>query len=114
MILLVTAVGIVTVSMFEGVLIGLGLSGVKTAWETSQIRLNTFHGPDGRVLVQITGNATFLRLPKILDALLADRPFELDLTGLRHQDHACTMALPAWAAQHNALDADRVQLTSPL
>ena len=113
-ILLITTTAIVTVSMFEGVLIGLALSIVKSAWETSHIQLHTIERPDGRLLIQITGNATFLRLPKILDsldALPADRPVELDLTGLRHQDHACTVNLLAWAEQHNSQDPGRVQLT---
>lgn len=53
--------------------------------------------------VRAVGNATFLRLPKILDqleALPADREVELDLTGLRHLDHACGTALTNWAEQH--------------
>ncbi|MEW1692908.1 SulP family inorganic anion transporter [Streptomyces sp. NPDC091265] len=112
-ILIVTAIAIVTVSMFEGVLIGLALSIVKSAWETSHVHLHTTESADGHVLIEITGNATFLRLPKILDELddlPYDRPIELDLTGLRHQDHACTTALLAWAEQHNAKDAGRIRL----
>ncbi|MEV6793665.1 SulP family inorganic anion transporter [Streptomyces sp. NPDC051320] len=114
-ILLITATAIVTVSMFEGVLIGLALSVVKSAWETSHIQLHTDERPDGRLVIRITGNATFLRLPKILDALDAlpdDRPVELDLTGLRHQDHACTVSLLSWSEQHNAQEPGRVLLTS--
>jgi MFS superfamily sulfate permease-like transporter len=114
-ILLITAMAIVTVSMFEGVLIGLALSIVKSAWDTSHIQMHTVERPDDRLLVRITGNATFLRLPKILDSLDAlppDRPVELDLTGLRHQDHACTVSLLSWAEQHNSQEPGRVQLIS--
>ncbi|GDY55494.1 hypothetical protein SVIO_061170 [Streptomyces violaceusniger] len=28
---------------------------------------------------------------------------ELDLTGLRHVDHACEMALATWTERHNAV-----------
>jgi MFS superfamily sulfate permease-like transporter len=56
--------------------------------------------------VRVLGNATFLRLPKLLDELEAlprERVVELDLSGLRHVDHACGMALAAWEERHNAL-----------
>ncbi|GES30135.1 SulP family inorganic anion transporter [Streptomyces angustmyceticus] len=104
-VLLVTALAIVTVNMFEGVLIGLLLAVAKTAWETSHVHLevDTPEDEDEPVRVRAVGNATFLRLPKILDqleALPADRGVELDLTGLRHLDHACGAALTNWAEQH--------------
>ncbi|MFE6775374.1 SulP family inorganic anion transporter [Streptomyces sp. NPDC057702] len=100
----VTAVSIVAVNMFEGVLIGLALSVIKTAWETSHIHTEVRETPSGAIRVSLTGNATFLRLPKMLDALEslpADRPIELDLAGLRHLDHACGTALTGWAERHN-------------
>ncbi|GAU71677.1 putative transporter, partial [Streptomyces sp. NBRC 110611] len=92
-VLSVTAIAIVVVGMFEGVLIGLLMAVAKTAWETSHVHLE-IHTPDDEaepVLVRAVGNATFLRLPKILDqldALPTGRDVELDLTGLRHLDHA--------------------------
>ncbi|MEV0371325.1 SulP family inorganic anion transporter [Streptomyces sp. NPDC050636] len=104
-VLMVTAVAIFTISMFEGVLIGLLVAVAKTAWETSHVHLEV-HTPDDEeepVQVRAVGNATFLRLPKILDqleALPADRDIELDISGLRHLDHACTSALTNWAEQH--------------
>ncbi|MBB5934645.1 SulP family inorganic anion transporter [Streptomyces zagrosensis] len=100
----VTAVAIVTVNMFEGVLIGLALSVIKTAWETSHIHTTSTDTPSGTIRVTLSGNATFLRLPKMLDTLEAlpkDRPIELDLSGLRHLDHACSTALTSWAERHN-------------
>ncbi|MFE6740263.1 SulP family inorganic anion transporter [Streptomyces tubercidicus] len=104
-VLLVTAIAIVTVNMFEGVLIGLLMAVAKTAWETSHVHLEIQTPEDTAepVLVRAVGNATFLRLPKILDqleALPADRDVELDISGLRHLDHACGAALTNWAEQH--------------
>ncbi|RXS83869.1 SulP family inorganic anion transporter [Streptomyces sp. TM32] len=63
-------------------------------------------GPSSRrpLLVRAVGNATFLRLPKLLDQLEAlpeDREIELDLSGLRHLDHACAAALGSWAEQRS-------------
>ncbi len=103
-VLLATAVAIVTVNMFEGVLIGLLMAVAKTAWETSHVHLE-IDAPDGDgpVRVRAVGNATFLRLPKLLDqldALPQGREVALDLSGLRHLDHACGTALTNWAEAH--------------
>ncbi|MFC5075522.1 SulP family inorganic anion transporter [Kitasatospora cinereorecta] len=116
LILVVTAGAIVTVNMFEGVLIGLALSVAKTAWDASHIRLDVVDTGTGPVQAYLSGNATFLRLPKILDSLEAlpqDRPIELDLTGLHHRDHACRTALENWAARHSSPGTEPVHLTEP-
>ncbi|WP_062649022.1 SulP family inorganic anion transporter [Streptomyces maremycinicus] len=117
LILVVTAVSIVAVSMFEGVLIGLALAVAKTAWEASHIRLEVVDKGAGPVQAYLSGNATFLRLPKILDhleALPQDRPVELDLSGLHHLDHACRTALEAWAERHSAAGTTPVKVTEPV
>ncbi|MFE2261103.1 SulP family inorganic anion transporter [Streptomyces griseosporeus] len=114
LILVVTAVSIVAVNMFEGVLIGLALSVVKTAWEASHVRLEVVDKGAGPIQAYLTGNATFLRLPKILDSLESlpqDRPVELDLSGLHHLDHACRTALESWAERHSATGTEPVKLT---
>ncbi|GAA0442158.1 SulP family inorganic anion transporter [Streptomyces sp. NPDC046215] len=112
-ILVITAVGIVVTSMFEGVMIGLLLSVVKSAWSTSKVHVGVTELADGSILVRLTGNATFLRLPHILDSLEAlpkDRSIELDRSELRHLDHACRSALEAWAARHNDAGTEPVRL----
>ncbi|GGZ47120.1 sulfate transporter [Streptomyces plicatus] len=116
LILVVTAVSIVAVNMFEGVLIGLALSVVKTAWEASHLKLEIVDKGAGPVQAHLTGNATFLRLPKILESLEAlpqDRPVELDLSGLHHLDHACRTALENWAERHSSAGTDPVKVTEP-
>ena len=115
LILVVTAVSIVAVSMFEGVLIGLALAVVKTAWEASHVRMEVIDKGAGPVQAYLSGNATFLRLPKILDSLEAlpqDRPVELDLSGLHHLDHACRTALENWSARHSAEGIEPVRVTT--
>ncbi|MFI5680404.1 SulP family inorganic anion transporter [Streptomyces cellulosae] len=117
LILVVTAVSIVAVNMFEGVLIGLALSVVKTAWEASHLKLEIIDKGAGPVQAYLSGNATFLRLPKILDSLEAlpqDRPVELDLSGLHHLDHACRTALENWAERHSAVGTEPVRVTEPV
>ncbi|EME99200.1 SulP family inorganic anion transporter [Streptomyces mobaraensis NBRC 13819 = DSM 40847] len=104
-VLAVTAVAIIATNMFEGVLAGLLLAVVKSAWETSHIQLDVRESADGRLTVTAGGNATFLRLPRMLETLEAlpeDRPVELDLSRLRHLDHACRTVLEAWAEQRGA------------
>ncbi|GJF24198.1 sulfate transporter [Streptomyces sp. HO565] len=116
LILVVTAVSIVAVNMFEGVLIGLALSVAKTAWEASHLKLEIVDKGAGPVQVHLSGNATFLRLPKMLESLEAlpqDRPVELDLSGLYHLDHACRTALENWAERHSAAGTDPVKVTQP-
>ncbi|MET9384137.1 SulP family inorganic anion transporter [Streptomyces sp. NPDC002928] len=115
LILVVTAVSIVAVSMFEGVLIGLALAVAKTAWEASHIGLEVVDKGAGPIQASLSGNATFLRLPKILDSLEAlpqDRPVELDLSGLHHLDHACRKALESWAERHSSAGTEPVKLTT--
>ncbi|MFF8593482.1 SulP family inorganic anion transporter [Streptomyces sp. NPDC015220] len=115
-ILVATAVSIVVVNMFEGVLIGLALSVVKTAWEASHMKLEVVDEGAGPVRAALSGNATFLRLPRILDGLEAlprDRPVELHLSGLHHLDHACRTALENWAERHSAAGTEPVRVTAP-
>ncbi|MGW1951320.1 SulP family inorganic anion transporter [Streptomyces sp. NPDC001920] len=114
LILVVTAVSIVAVNMFEGVLIGLALSVVKTAWEASHVKLEIIDKGAGPIQAYLSGNATFLRLPKILDSLEnlpQDRPVEVDLSGLHHLDHACRTALENWAERHSAVGTEPVRVT---
>ncbi|MFF8191991.1 SulP family inorganic anion transporter [Streptomyces bobili] len=100
----VTAVGVVVGNLFEGVLVGLALAVAKTAWEVSHVHVETEDRGDAGIVVRVLGHATFLRLPKLLDALHAldvqhrDREIRLELGGLRHVDHACAAALEGWAA----------------
>ncbi|WP_147264834.1 SulP family inorganic anion transporter, partial [Streptomyces sp. NBRC 110611] len=107
-VLLVTAVAIVATNMFEGVLLGLLMAVAKSAWETSHVHLEV-EGLEGAGVVRVRalGNATFLRLPKLLDQLEAlprDREIDLDLSGLRYLDHACAAALGSWEEQRRRLD----------
>jgi MFS superfamily sulfate permease-like transporter len=116
LILVATAVSIVAVNMFEGVLIGLALSVAKTAWEASHLKLEIVDKGAGPIQAHLSGNATFLRLPKILDSLESlpqDRPVELDLSGLHHLDHACRTALENWAERHSSVGTEPVRVTEP-
>jgi len=96
----VTAMAIVVGNLFEGVLVGLASAVAKTAWDISHVHVETEDRGEAGIVVRVLGHATFLRLPKLLDALEAlprDRLVRLELGGLRHIDHACAAALEGWA-----------------
>jgi MFS superfamily sulfate permease-like transporter len=98
-VLITTTTAIVSLNLFEGVLIGLLTAVLKTAWETSRLHTQVEERPDGRVHVTVFGNATFLRLPALmekLEAIPVQRPVELNLRHVHHLDHACWTALDNW------------------
>lgn len=109
MVLVVTAGVIVVGNLIAGVVVGLALAVGKVAWDISHVHVEVEVGEqgdggdcgDGVVVVRVVGHATFLRLPKLLDALEAlprGREVRLELGGLRHVDHACAAALEGWVA----------------
>jgi MFS superfamily sulfate permease-like transporter len=115
LVLTATAVTVVATNLLEGVLAGLVLALVKCAWDVSHLQVHVDERPDG-IRVQIIGNATFMRLPRMIDALEAvpyGRPVSLDVSGLRHLDHTCRSALVTWAANRNDGDC-RVELPEHL
>ncbi|WP_432093410.1 SulP family inorganic anion transporter [Streptomyces sp. bgisy100] len=109
LVLAATAIGIVTTSMFEGVLAGLTLAVLKTAWEMSDIRVRVDSDNSTDTLhVTLSGNATFLQLPRILGVLdrqPKERTVELDLRNLQHLDHTCRTTLDDWLSRHNGAAA---------
>ncbi|MGH8908122.1 MAG: SulP family inorganic anion transporter [Egibacteraceae bacterium] len=112
LVLVVTALTIVATNLLEGVLVGLLLAVAKTAWTLSHVDVALDDRGDA-VRVRLSGNATFLRLPGLLDTLEElppGKPAELDLSGLRHLDHATSSALEAWTTQRNNQGTD-VRLT---
>ncbi|MGW3180009.1 SulP family inorganic anion transporter [Kitasatospora sp. NPDC001119] len=117
-VLTATAGAIVVTNLFEGVLLGVALAVAKSAWQTSRLHIDLTDDGDGRPLqVRLSGNATFLRLPRLLDTLESlptDRAVDLDWSELRHLDHACRSALLTWADQHTARGSTDVRLKPPL
>jgi hypothetical protein len=81
----------------------------KTAWDVSHVQVRTEDRGAAGLVVRVAGNAPFLRLSKLLDALEAlpaDRDVRPELGGLagslagwlRRLDHACATALKGWVA----------------
>jgi MFS superfamily sulfate permease-like transporter len=100
-VLVLTAVMIVATDLLIGTLIGLGAAIVKTAWDVSRLSVKSEHRDD-HVRVELGGNATFLRLPGLLDHLEQvpmNKSVHVDLTTVRHLDRACHQAVENWVAE---------------
>ncbi|MFD4642492.1 SulP family inorganic anion transporter [Lentzea sp. NPDC058436] len=95
-IFLLTAGLIVGTDLLTGTVAGLLAAVIKTAWDVSRLQVTvTAEG------VALRGNATFLRLPVLLDELeRVDREHvRMDLSGVRHLDQACGQAIDQWVDQ---------------
>ncbi|MFJ1745469.1 SulP family inorganic anion transporter [Streptomyces sp. NPDC088116] len=113
----ITTVTIVATALLEGVLVGLAAGIILAALRMSQTSVTTSVEGDTAKLV-MAGNATFLRLPKLIDALeevaSAGMPrIRLDLTGVTHWDHACRNQVDEFVAQHRGTGEVRVELLRP-
>src|SRR5262249_20607129 len=65
-----TLVGVVASSLLEGVLLGVALSVLKLLWRFSHLELRLEADPRGkRMVLDLRGAATFLRLPRLAAAL---------------------------------------------
>ncbi|MER5459929.1 SulP family inorganic anion transporter [Streptomyces sp. NPDC002668] len=111
-----TTVAIVATALLEGVLAGLAAGIVLAALRMSQTSVHTSVEGDTAILV-MAGNVTFLRLPKLIDALetvaAAGTPgIRLDLTAVAHWDHACRSQVDEFVAQHRGSDV-HVELLRP-
>ncbi|SER09865.1 SulP family inorganic anion transporter [Lentzea albida] len=95
-IFVLTAGLIVGTDLLTGTVVGLLAAVVKTAWDVSRLQVTVT--PEG---VALRGNATFLRLPVLLDELeRVDREHvRMDLSGVRHLDQACGQAIDQWVDQ---------------
>ncbi|WP_253267188.1 SulP family inorganic anion transporter, partial [Streptomyces sp. NL15-2K] len=111
-----TTLVIVATALLEGVLIGLAAGIVLAALRMSQTVVRQ-HIEEDTAKVVMAGNATFLRLPKVIEALEAaaasGKPrIRLDLTGVTHLDHACRNQVEEFTAQQRGLGL-RVELLMP-
>ncbi|WP_369169191.1 SulP family inorganic anion transporter [Streptomyces sp. R28] len=112
----VTTLVIVATALLEGVLVGLAAGIVLAALRMSQTVIRQ-HVEDDTAKVVMAGNATFLRLPQVIEALesaaASGRPrIRLDLTGVTHLDHACRNQVEEFTAQQRGLGL-RVELLMP-
>ncbi len=101
---LLTTVTIVCASLLAGIGVGIALSVIKLLWEISKLEVKINHDPtNNRLDVQFFGSASFINLPRFVDALEAlpaAAEVHLNLRGLHYIDHAAHEALASWRRQH--------------
>jgi MFS superfamily sulfate permease-like transporter len=101
-----TVVMVVATDLLTGIITGLVLSLMKVLYAVTHLEIDVQEtqpavaglGP-GAMVVNLKGAATFMRLPKLVDALEklpADREVSVKIDGLTYIDHAAADALDAW------------------
>jgi MFS superfamily sulfate permease-like transporter len=95
-----TLVTIVSVDLLKGILVGLGLSLIKILHALTHMAIEVRKDPGGRrVDLHLNGAATFIRLPKLADALEAipaGVEAHIHFQKLDYIDHACLDLLASW------------------
>lgn len=100
-----TLVGVVAVDLLTGVLIGIGLTLAKMVYRSSQLGIHLVIDGAGRGDLQLSGTATFLRLPELADALGRVGPateLHIHFSKLSYLDHSCLELLEDWRKSHEA------------
>jgi len=101
-----TLITIVCTDLLTGVITGIVLSAVKLLHQFSYLKAHLDVKPDGQLsMLKLIGSATFIRLPRLADALdrvSAGSELHIDIERLAHIDHACLDLLKNWGKQHEA------------
>jgi len=106
-IFLITMVVIVAEDLLTGVVTGILLSAVKLLARFSQLDVKVIQDATGqrRTTIQLTGAATFIRLPKLaarLEKVDAGADLHIDVSQMDYIDRACMELLQNWSRQHAA------------
>lgn len=98
-----TVAGIVGVDLLTGVALGFGLTIAQILWNATRLHVNVTHSPSrNRADLELKGLATFLRLPKLaqaLDGIPVSSTVHVHIQELYHIDHTCLDLLKATAEQ---------------
>jgi carbonic anhydrase len=101
---LVTVLGVVFLNLLEGVLLGLALAVLLTAWRVVRVKIHAEQAGNDEWHVGIEGSCTFLSLPR-LTATLASVPPATKVTvemTVDFLDHAAHDAIDQWRKEHEA------------
>ena len=100
-----TMLGIVTIDLLSGVLIGFGLALIKLLYTVSHLRVDVVHSPE-RIDIHLEGAATFIRLPKLaraLESLPVGPERHIHFEHLTYIDHACLDLIASFRTQQEKL-----------
>lgn len=102
-----TVAVIVAVDLLTGVLVGIALSMAKLVYTFSHLKVRLVRENDSnKVTLFLDGAATFLRLPRLADALEQVPPdceLHVHFENLSYVDHACLELFIDWERQHKAM-----------
>jgi MFS superfamily sulfate permease-like transporter len=94
---------IVATDLLTGILVGVGLSIVKILYGMSHMHIKVTRDPArDSIDVHVSGAATFVRMPKLvdtLDALPRDVNVHIHMDGVTYVDHAIMEAIAGWEKQ---------------
>ncbi|NNJ08177.1 SulP family inorganic anion transporter [Streptomyces sp. PKU-MA01144] len=111
-VMVITTVAIVVSNLLEGVLAGLAVAIVLAALRMSRMTTR-ITSAGGVTRLTLSGNATFLRLPRLIDALesvAAEPRVHVDLSGASHLDLACRSQVEDWAGQRRKAGAGQMEV----
>jgi MFS superfamily sulfate permease-like transporter len=96
-----TLIGIVCTDLLTGVLTGIVLSIAKLVYHVTHLEITT-RCENSRVQMELIGAATFVRLPKLANALESvphGSEIYLDIHRVAYIDHACLDLIKSWKHQ---------------
>lgn len=100
-----TFLGIVSVDLLTGVLVGIALSFAEVIYKAARLRVSVEEAEGSRVEMGLDGAATFMQTPRlgaILERLPPDTELHVRTARLTYIDHACLELFESWAAQNKA------------
>lgn len=102
-----TALTIVGTDLLTGVLVGFILSLIQLAMTSSRLKVSVVYSSEdpSHAELRLHGMATFLKIPKLSQALEQVKPgttLHVPLDNLRYIDHACMELLEDWQHSHQA------------
>ena len=101
-----TLAAIVVIDLLTGIVVGLGLAVAQLIYRFTRLTIRVEQDTErNRSNMYLEGAATFLRLPKLAQALQAIPPnteLHVHIENLGHIDHACLDLLMKWEKQHEA------------
>lgn len=105
-----TLIGVVATDLLTGILIGLALSVLKVIYARTSFAIRIHPSPElRRIDVYLEGAATFLKLPKLADALEKlplDSRVYIHFKDLDYVDDACLEVLANWQQQRSEKSAE--------
>jgi MFS superfamily sulfate permease-like transporter len=114
-VMFITTAAIVVTDLLDGVLVGLAIAIVLSAMRMSRMTIRkTTEGDTG--LLVLKGNATFLQLLRLIDALeymSGKREVVVDARGLDHLDLACLSQIEEWAEAERKAGAEKIEIMLP-